>query len=349
MHDKIGDRKLLFSLLVASIITVIALTVMLVWVLRSEPIAIQEQTTTNQKFTFAAIGDFDTTSAFKDNLAQINTNKTDFTLTLGDFSYAHSTERQWCDTIHSVLGPTYPFELIPGNHDDDDGSNMADYAECLPNHIPTLQGEYGRQYFFDYKDIARIIAISPDVTVRGETYQYVKGSAQYQWLSDRIDEGHKNNIPWTIVAMHKNCLTIGGKSCEIGQDVLDLLVDKRVDLILQGHEHAYFRTSQLLSNDACPSTMPTYNEKCVANTAPEGPYQQGEGAILVINGTGGAPIRNAQLNNPLKPYFVSIHAPNNDPVHGPSLFTLTSESISAKLVNTAGQTKDQFTITAKRK
>lgn len=343
------DRKLLLGLIIASIITVIALTSMLLWVLRSESAPAPTQITNSPQFTFAALGDFDTTPEFKANLAQIHAQKTDFTLALGDFSYAHSSERQWCDTIHGILGPTYPFELIAGNHDDEAGSSMANYTECSPNRIPSLQGEYGRQYFFDYRGLARIIAISPDITIRGQTYQYKKGSAPYQWLSDRIDEARKNSTPWTIVAMHKNCLTIGGKPCEIGQDVLDLLIDKHVDVVLQAHEHAYFRTSQLSSNTTCPSTMPTYNEKCVANTAPQGPYERGKGTVLVINGTGGAPIRDAHLDNPLKPYFVSIHAPNSDPVRGPSLFTLTKDSITAKLISASGQTKDQFTITATHK
>ena len=343
MNNRLGDRKLLFSLIAASILTVIALTSMLLWVLRSEPTPTANQATNASSFAFAAVGDFDTTPEFNKVLSQIRSSSTDFTLALGDFSYAHSSERQWCDTIRSTLGSTYPFELIPGNHDDEDGSTMANYAECLPNRISALQGEYGRQYFFDYKGTARIIAVSPDVTIRGGTYQYTKGSAPYQWLSDRIDESRKNST-WTIVAMHKNCLTIGGKPCEIGRDVFDLLVDKRVDLILQGHEHAYLRTSQLTSNSSCPSAMPTYNEKCVANNTPEGPYRQGEGPVLVINGTGGAPIRNARLNDPLRPYFTSIHAPNSDPSYGPSLFTITKDSISAKYVDTAGQTKDSFTI-----
>ena len=343
MNNRLGDRKLLFGLITASVLTVIALTSMLLWMLRSEPAPMTSLAAAPPSFTFAAVGDFDTTPEFNKVLSQIQSNNTNFTLALGDFSYSHSPEHQWCDTVHSILGPTYPFELIPGNHDDEGGSAMADYAECLPNRVPALHGEYGRQYFFDYDGIARIIAISPDITIRGETIRYTKGSAPHQWLSDRIDESRENNT-WTIVAMHKNCLTIGGKSCEIGQDVFDLLVDKRVDLILQGHEHAYLRTAQLTSNNECPSAIVAYNENCVADTSATGPYKQGDGPVLVINGTGGAPIRNARLNDPLKSYFVSIHAPNNDPSHGPSLFTVTKDTIAAKYVDISGKTNDNFII-----
>jgi hypothetical protein len=39
--------------------------------------------------------------------------------------------------------------------------------------------------------------------------------------------------------MHKVCLSASGKSCEVGRDLINLLIEKRVDLVLQAHGLAY--------------------------------------------------------------------------------------------------------------
>src|SRR5207247_10621403 len=48
-----------------------------------------------------------------------------------------------------------------------------------------------------------------------------------------------------VVAMHKVCISVGVMTCEIGQGLLDFLIQKRVDLVIQGHDHDYQRTKQL--------------------------------------------------------------------------------------------------------
>ena len=45
--------------------------------------------------------------------------------------------------------------------------------------------------------------------------------------------------------MHKPCITVGQYDCDPGPDLFNMLVSKKVDLILSGHEHIYQRSHQL--------------------------------------------------------------------------------------------------------
>ncbi|HEV7534714.1 MAG TPA: hypothetical protein VGP90_03715, partial [Acidimicrobiia bacterium] len=134
-------------------------------------------------FTFAAAGDFGgntTTSAVLNTLAGAGT---DFALAIGDLSYSEVTpESAWCDFVKTRVGPTYPFELLAGNHEDDgpDGS-ISNFAACLPDRLGGLTGSYAKEYSFDYPTsapLARVIGISPNLAFPGEsTYAYTVGSA----------------------------------------------------------------------------------------------------------------------------------------------------------------------------
>ncbi len=49
--------------------------------------------------------------------------------------------------------------------------------------------------------------------------------------------------------MHKPCLSLGEYACDIGADLTNLLLSKKVDLVLSGHEHIYQRSKQLGAGD----------------------------------------------------------------------------------------------------
>ena len=93
-----------------------------------------------------------------------------------------------------------------------------------------------------------------------------------------------------------NCVTAGEKHCEIGADLFDLLAQKKVDLVLQGHEHGYERSGQFALNPTtCPAIpispnntgTPSYNQGCVVDNGASGNYTKGAGPVLVIDGTAG--------------------------------------------------------------
>ena len=101
-------------------------------------------------FTFTAAGDYSSSSSSTTPvLAGINpiNSGASFNLVLGDMSYANLIpETAWCDYVKSNVGATYPFELIPGNHEDDSpaGHFIDNFELCLPHRLTPITGRYSR-------------------------------------------------------------------------------------------------------------------------------------------------------------------------------------------------------------
>ena len=115
-----------------------------------------------------------------------------------------------------------------------------------------------------------------------------------------IDAARAAGIPWVLVAMHKVCLTAGGKTCDVGQDLLDLLLAKRVDLVLSGHDESYQRSKQL----EC-GIRNLYVPGCVTNDGSSGVYRKGEGTVFLIVGVGGDDIDPINVGDAEYPYFAA--------------------------------------------
>jgi PKD repeat protein len=280
-----------------------------------------------------------TTEASLNALANAGTN---FYLALGDLSYTDvGRESSWCDLVTSRLGATYPFQLVAGNHDSDEDpdGHITTFGRCLPDRLNS-QGTYGVQYFFDWGGLVRAIMISPDLVIGGVTYDYTIGSASHAWLSAAIDGARAAGIPWVVVGMHKNCITIGHKSCEIGPDLMSLLLDKKVDLILQGHDHTYQRSKQL----AC-ATARSFSSSCVVDDGADGVYTRGAGSILVIVGTFGVPHNPVSTTDAEAGYFARWMGANTDPTWGFLRMTASSTHLTGEFVRSAGGSfTDTFTI-----
>jgi hypothetical protein len=284
----------------------------------------------------AVSGDFGmnvNTASTITGLAAINP---DLVIALGDLGYSEAgSEAAWCSFVRERIAPEVPFELVVGNHDDGTQGNQdfSRYADCLPSKVEGLIGEYGTQNYFDYKGLARFINISPDIRQFG--HNYAKGDRDYKWLINAIDGARSSSIPWIIVSMHKNCITIGEKSCEIGQDLQDLLVEKKVDLVLQGHEHGYMRTKQLALSDSCQQvTINSFSKGCVIS---EGDVvEKAAGTVIAIVGTGGKELRDVYVDDAEFGYFEAWNGQNTGNSYGFLDVTINEKTLLATFVKSSG-------------
>ena len=300
----------------------------------------------SNNFRFAAAGDFDNNDNADKVLRAIGASDADFTLALGDLGYVgNGNEHAWCEFVKERVGNDHPFQLVAGNHDDGskDG-DIQEYAKCLPNKVDTLVGDYAIEYYFDYKDLARFILISPDIQNYG--YNYENGNEHLQWVIDAVSDARKNGIEWIILGMHKNCITPGEKTCEIGDDLLNTAIELKVDIILQGHEHAYFRSKQLALNpDTCPAiVVNAYDEKCVVDGDNE--LKKGAGTAIVISGAGGKELRAQNSKDPERDYFASINSSDSSASYGYSYFDVRKNVLKSSFVPAVGSFSDQFLISA---
>lgn len=298
---------------------------------------------------FAAAGDYGMSDDAANTLQLMGQSNAHFILALGDFSYSSTVpESNWCDYVRSKIGPTLPFQLIAGNHEDDyEGTgHLKNFAACLPDSMGSV-GEYAKQYYFDYAGLARFIMISPDVTMSGEHYYYGDSNANYKWLVDAIDGARAAGIRWVIVGMHKSCLSMGPYYCRIYDDLMNLLVSKKVDLVLHAHEHNYQRTKQLAHGPACTKVViDSFNGNCVVDDGKDGQYKKARGSVFVTVGTAGADLYDIDTKDSEAGYFASWMGANINPRKGFMKFVLSRNQISAEFVGstTTSNFTDRFVI-----
>lgn len=303
-------------------------------------------------YSFGAVGDLGATVYTGRVLDQVTPQGLNFFLALGDFSYNNVTpESSWCNFVKARVGNNFPFTLLAGNHEDDGPDGLiANFASCLPNRMGNIVGTYAKQFSFDYPQSnpsTRFILISPNLTFPGEsTYSYSRGSTRYNWVAARIDNARKSGIKWIVVAMHKYCIAMVSGNCEVGPDIMNLLIEKRVDIVLQAHDHAYYRSKQLRFNAQCPAVVPnSYNAACVVDDGNDNQYIRGAGTVIMTVGSGGAPINKVFPTDTEGGYFIRWMGNNYDPTHGYMKFTVSDNQISASFIRgSGGSFIDNFVI-----
>ncbi len=300
---------------------------------------------------FTASGDIAARTQSGAVLSQIDSLDPDLHLALGDLSYgATGAEQTWCEFVTSRVGAGFPFELIAGNHESDGlNGNINDFSACLPNQLPGLVGTYGRQYYVDVpkaSPLVRFIAISAGLNFPDGAWSYQSGSPRYQWTAAAIDSARAAGIPWIVVGVHKPCISMGQYGCDVGTDITNLLLQKRVDLVLNGHEHLYQRSKQLAIRPGCAALVPgSYNSSCVADA--DAAAVKGAGTVFTTVGTGGVDLRDVFAADPEAGYFATASGLNVNPTWGNLDVAVTAEQLSARFrPATGGDFSDAFTITA---
>jgi len=281
-------------------------------------------------------------------LEKIRQIKPDFYLHLGDLSYNEiEPESKWCEYIRNVIGDI-PFQVVAGNHESDGLDGLIDeYIKCLPNSMKNTVGEYGKQYYFDYpaeNPVARFILISPELHFTNGTTTYGPKTENLAWLDSAIDGARTASVPWVIVGMHKDCIRPALITCEITPFLMNYLIRKRVDLILQAHAHVYIRTKQLTCVIAVERGI-GFDDSCVTKNKLSSVYQKGEGPITMVVGTGGQPIRAIAENDAVLRYFEKIMRRDENATHGVAKLTITPEQLRSEYVSATDVVfRDTFVI-----
>ena len=299
---------------------------------------------------FTAAGDWGSNANTRAVLAGMDAQNPDLTLAVGDLSYGVTGQEQaWCDMVTGILGAGYPFELLAGNHESNgQNGNINDFSACLPNQLPGVVGTYGRQWYVDVPQvdpIVRFVMISPALPFANPTanWTYAAGTPQYDWTAAAIDGARANDVPWVVVGVHKPCYSLGQYTCDIGADLTDLLISKRVDLVINGHEHLYQRTHQLGTTTGC-ATVPagTFDADCVADS--DATMNRGAGTVFATAGLSGQEQRTVNTADTEAGYFATASGSNQNPAYGFLDVTATPDDLTARFVPVIGTFTDSFVI-----
>jgi len=307
-------------------------------------------------FSFAVAGDLGAnTSHTAPVLNAVAASGSQLFFPMGDLSYSQVTpESAWCDFVHTRLGASYPVELVAGNHEDNDGPDgfIGNFAACLPDQTGGVQGTYPQEYYIDYpasNPLVRFVMISPglNLNANGTNWSYKQGTSHYTWTANAIDSARAAGIPWVVVGMHEYCLSLVNHSCFVSDDLMNLLVSKKVDLYLQAHDHAYSRSNQLALGPGCSAISSTsFNAACVADANPSSSYTAGNGTVIATVGSGGLSINSQDPTLAWAPYFPTFMGSNNNATYGFLKVTASDTQMSAQFVRaTGGSYTDSFSLT----
>ena len=329
-------------------------------------------------------GTSDQTNASSNTLKAAGGKNISFVQTLGDLAYDPSssvtTANGWCqwatDNMKSTnSGVDIPLLLSAGNHEAQDyapGFTIEDYtsAPACANPLAAQTTYYGgsnsnyaKDFYFDYPAVSpsvRVININPGLTYQaGGVHDYSKNGTLYNWVSSAIDAA-KVNSQWVVVTYHVPYInagsahggdmngTIYGPYAQQFTDLFNLFVNKKVDLILNGHEHNYQRTKQFTLGASCTAIAhDSYNTNCVlSHTGTSGdPYTKGSGPVELIIGTGGHKPSNVNTGDSDYPYMLKAASGSGD--CGLVQFDVTSTTLTGTFINACGGSlSDTFTIAA---
>jgi hypothetical protein len=147
--------------------------------------------------------------------------------------------------------------------------------------------------------------------------------------------------------MHAPCFSLGEKSCQPGKDFTNMLIDKKVDLVLSGHDHIYQRSHQVGLNGSCSELVPAkFSAPCL--TDKDGSMEQGSGTVFVTIGVGGVGLYDVKNNDPEVGYFSTWSGKNRNPALGTLDVTASTERLDARFVPAEGYSfTDSFTLQRK--
>lgn len=329
-----------------SALTILGLLLVTAFAMPVGPQANAAETT----FTFAAAGDIGWNEGGSNSKVMLQALQRDrgnlsFFIANGDLSYSTiaGTEGAWCDYVKSYVGSQFPFQLVAGDHEDNDPVRIANFTACLPDKMSST-GQYGKEYYFDVPSgapLARFIQISPDLIFPpAAKWTYTVNNTHFQWVIGAIDGARAAGIRWVIVSLHKPCIGLVGTACPMGQDLLDALLVKKVDLILHGDQHSYQRTKQLRC--AIRSTG-IYFPECIADG--DGQFAKGAGSIIAVVGTGGRGLSPVGLTTDTERQYFAVGMGSNTPGFGWGYLrvSITATKLTA-MTAFSGTWQDTFTI-----
>ena len=211
--------------------------------LSSQSELVSEETPENFKVAF--LGDSGKDIGFERVLKLIKKQGAQMIIHAGDFAYGsifsqRNGSRQWNEKVNQVLGESFPYFLLVGNHESYGWSHYVDIFSKRLEHLPrntclvdSEKNDLGVKSYCQYKGIFFLLS---GVGSKGEGHESFieKALSRYQ---DR---------PWKVCAWHKNqrSLQLGGKMNEVGWQPYETC-QKYGAFIVAGHEHSYGRTKTL--------------------------------------------------------------------------------------------------------
>lgn len=201
---------------------------------------------------------------------------------VGDLSYG-SNENCWLqrvDALKLFFGRDHTFPAI-GNHDDVESGSLSKRNAIIN----------GFSCFPDTKGYYAVTLGAARVIFMDTQSNYDEGSDQYDFLVNQLQTAQQDGqVKWIIVCYHKPSLVSDSEYGPLTdfRDIYHPLFDQyHVNVVINGHNHVYYRSFPIHYNPDSPSNPIVTSTKTGTNNIPGQTYSGKEGTIYVTVGTGG--------------------------------------------------------------
>ncbi|KAM5559517.1 hypothetical protein ABKV19_020933 [Rosa sericea] len=204
---------------------------------------------------FVVAGDLGQTEWTNSTLDHIQSIDYDVLILPGDLSYADTHQPLW-DSFGRIVEPyasRRPWMVTEGNHE----------VESFPIIYPTGFKAYNARWPMPYQESGSTSNLyysfevaGTHVIMLGSYAEFDADSDQYKWLQADLAKIDRKKTPWVVALLHApwyntNSAHQGeGDSMRLAME--ELLYTARVDLVFQGHVHAYERFTRVYNNKADP-------------------------------------------------------------------------------------------------
>lgn len=186
-----------------------------------------------------------------------------FVLFAGDL-IERPMDKYWAEVFRSfdTLSATCPILSVPGNH------------EYLKGVTRRLEGRFPLVFPYFFQDTLRMKEFG---VLDNSLYTFSRGDAQFFFLDSNRDfwnyfaqrtwlknELRKSDKKWKVVVLHHPVHSVKGffNGLMVRLFFEDVLEDYNVDVVLQGHEHVYARSSSTTTNELKePLYLVTYSSQ----------------------------------------------------------------------------------------
>ncbi len=251
------------------------------------------------------IGDFGVSSNAQNQVRDAyknfaGSNNTNVWLWVGDNAYSDGTDSEYSNNVFSK----YPYQMkkwtiwpATGNHDLHSANATNQTGPYFDAFTCPKNGEAGglasgteAYYSFNYANIHFVCLESTDAPFRA-----VSG-AQATWLQNDLAA---NTQRWTIVYFHHPPYSKGSHNSdadiqmiEMRTNIIPILENKKVDLVLSGHSHAYERSMLIkghygMENTFVPATMAVNSGSGIYPSSYSKSSPSFNGTVYVVCGVSG--------------------------------------------------------------
>ncbi len=228
----------------------------------------------------------------------------DFIMNTGDVVQYGSDDSLWKAMLGNTLLSSTPVMAISGNHDYwSDYGSLDGLNETYRHFNITVAEEetvYGAYYSFDRYNVHFVCINAGDLS---STYMW---DEQLAWLEEDLAN---TDADWVVLCTHVPVYSLGkygslstknSDSLKLQRDLLSI-IDGKVDLVLQGHDHMVQYTYPLDSNgDVITTESVTVTDE---NGITYDQYSLSGGTVYLMSGQGGDQNRNYDTYEGLEDKF----------------------------------------------